>query len=96
VYQPSANRKLICSNLNSAYAELTHYVEDPNIFDEGFVFLLSLRLAANASHALIGDSKLGLDLIKLYTQTLSEARRISFIERQKKPTQNSSYVNARG
>lgn len=96
IFIPSSNRRVICSNLQSAYAEYTYKVEDTSIFDSKFTLTLSYRLAATMAHTLIGSVDVGLKMTELYNQSLSEAKRVAYYERKKKPTQNSAYQNSRG
>jgi len=95
-FQVVNNRKVICSNNITAYAEYTYKVKDTTIFSPNFVILLSLRLASSMAHSLIGDVEVGKDLLTSYTNAVSEAKRISYNERKKKPYQTSAYVNSRG
>jgi len=96
VFQVANNRRVICSNNDTAYAEYTYRVQDTNIYDPAFIISFSLRLAASMAHTLIGDVEVGKDLSTTYTTSISEAKRTAYVERKKIPTQTSGYVNSRG
>jgi len=97
VYQQSNNRRVLCSDLDSAYAEYTYKLEDTTLYPAKFILALSYKLAASAAHTLIGDADKGLKLLDVYNGVLGEAKRLGYIERIKKPKKiTSSYQNARG
>lgn len=90
------NRRVICSNNPSAYADYTFKVEDTTIYDPKFVMALSYRLAAAIAFTLTGSPEVGEKLMLIYNGMLSEAKRLSGSEKIKKPEQTSSSVNSRG
>ena len=94
-FQVANNRKVICSNNKTAYAEYTYKVPDTTIFSPSFVIAFSLRLASSMAHTLIGDVEVGKDLLLTYSTSISETKRQSYVERKKKPNQTSAYVNSR-
>jgi hypothetical protein len=96
VFQVDENRKVICSNNDSAYAEYSYRVQDTNIYDPLFNLAFSLRMAGSMAHTLIGDAEVSKDLLTTYANAISDAKRMNSIERIKKPYQTSSYVNSRG
>ena len=95
VFQVANNRKVICSNNVTAYAEYTYKVADTTIYSPNFSILLSLRLASSMAHTLIADVEVGKDLLLTYGNSLAEARRIAYSERKKKPYQVSAYQQSR-
>jgi len=95
MYIPASDRRVICSEAQYAYAEYTYQVADTTIYSPKFVIALSYRLAASMAHTLTGDASIGLKLMDVYNAILSEAKRIGYSERIKKPSQTSSYQNAR-
>ena len=92
----STGAKVICSNLQDAYAEYTYKTTDTTLYDPKFSLALSYKIAASMAHQLIGSSEKGLKLLEIYNLVLYEAKRISGMEKIKKPTQTSSYQNSRG
>jgi len=95
-FVPSTNRRVVCSNLQYAYADYTFKVVDTSIYNPKFVMALSYRLAAAMAHTLVGSPEVGIQLMNVYNVMLSEAKRISGSEKKKKPNQESSYQNSRG
>lgn len=96
MYSPDNNRKIICSNLSVAYADITYKISDTTLFDPKFVMALSYKLAAMTAHDLTGDIEKGQVMLEAYQGVISEAKRISYIERKKKITLTSSQIEARG
>lgn len=96
IYDVATGARVICSELSTAYAEYTYKVTDTTIYNPKFVMALSYRLAAAMAHTLTGDPAKGEALMGIYNAMISEAKRLSFAERIKKPTQTSGYVNSRG
>lgn len=95
-YMPDEAKRVICSDLQTAYAEYTYLVSDITMWDAKFIMALSYRLAASMAHDLLGDPQVGLQLTNVYNNVLSEAKRVSFSERNRKPDQTSGYVDSRG
>jgi len=93
---PGSNRRVIGSKLSYAYADYTYKVEDTSLYDPKFVMALSYRLAASMANTLTGSPEVSTQLMNVYNAILSEAKRVSGIEKRKKPTQKSSYQNSRG
>ena len=96
LYIPDTNKKVICSNLQNAYAEMTYRVEDTTLYDSKFIFALSYKLAGAMSHILIGSPEIGIKMSDLYNMIIAQAKTTSYAERLKKPRQVSSYQNSRG
>lgn len=97
VYLSSQNKRVICSNLESAYAEYTYKVADVTMFDAKFVLALSYKLATAIAPALLGaDSQKATEALNLYLSVISEAKRLNAQEKIKKPTFSSGTVDSRG
>ncbi len=96
IYQQSNNRKVLCSDLGSAYAEYTYKLEDTTLYPAKFVRALSLKLAANCAHTLVGDVSVGIKMLELYGNAIGEAKRLSYQESRKKPKKiTSTYQQSR-
>ena len=95
-FQVTENRRVICSNLETAYVEYTRRLTDTSIYSPRFVMVFSYKLAASMAHTLTGDVDMGIKLLDIYNMYLGEAKRLGYQERKKKPKQTSSYVNSRG
>jgi len=96
IFIPGTNRRVICTQKETAYAEYTYKVEDTTIYDAKFAQAIGYKLAAMLAHQLTGSAELGLKLLEAYQGIVGEAKRISYSERLKKPVQTSSYQNSRG
>ena len=94
--ETSTGAKIICTNTADAYADYTFKTSDTSVYDTKFVFALSYKLAATMAHMLIGSAEKGLKLMEIYNAIIHEAKRISAIEKLKKPVFNSSYQDSRG
>ena len=94
-YIPESNTKIIASNLESAYAEITYIVEDPLIWDAKFDMAMSYRLASAMAVALTGDASKATALAQVYYSLIAEAKRVSSNEKIRKPPQQSGYQSAR-
>lgn len=97
VYLSAQNKRVICSNLESAYAEYTYKVADVTMFDSKFVLALSYKLATAIAPALLGsDSQKATEALNLYLAVISEAKRLNAQEKIKKPTFSSGTLDSRG
>lgn len=94
-YNIANTKKIILTNEADAYGEYTYILTDTTEYDPSFVMALSYKLAANMAHTLIGKEETQQSMMNGYQLAISEAKRIGSIEKRKKPTQESSYVNAR-
>ena len=94
-YIQSINARVLCTNLETAYAEYTYKIDDTTLFSPKFVMALSYRLAASMSHQLIGDEDLGIKLMNLYGAFISDTKRLASAEKIKKPNRTSSYQISR-
>ena len=96
IFIPEYNKRVICTNLEEAYAEYTYKILDPSLFDPKFSMALSYRLASSIAVQLTGDDEKAKAMVEVYNGVLHEAKRLSFVEKRKKPTQNSGYQKSRG
>lgn len=94
-YYATTGVRAIYSNLDSAYAEFTYKVTDPEIWSTNFSLAFSYRLASSMALPLMGDASIGLKMMDIYNGMIQEAKRIGGREKVKKPNQPSSYIDAR-
>jgi len=95
VFLPGPNKRAIVSNLEEAYCEYTYKVQDTSIWSSTFIVAFSFRLAAMMAHTLLGDVQKGLKLMEISNAYVNEAKRVSWSEKVKKPSQVSGYQNCR-
>lgn len=95
VYIPSGNKRVICCDLEDAYCEYTYKVSDTTLWDAKFVMAFSYRLASAICHTLTGDADKALKLMDVYNGLMSDAKRLSYQEKVKKPNQKNTYYDAR-
>mgnify|MGYP006905786778 FL=1 len=94
MYNAALQQKMICTDVESAYADYTYRVEDPDLWDAQFINALSYKLAGKIAHDVIGDVNVGQAMAQTYMTLISEARRLAK-KGKLKPNQESSYANAR-
>ncbi|RJO64162.1 MAG: hypothetical protein C4540_04590 [Candidatus Omnitrophota bacterium] len=92
---PSINRKVIACDYEDAYAEYTYQVVDATLFDVSFVMAFSFLLAAQIAKPLTGDDTIAKTMLQIYGSMVSDAARINDIEKNIKPTESSSFEDAR-
>lgn len=92
---PSINRKVIACNDEDAYAEYTYQITDSTLFDMSFVMAFSFLLAAQIAKPLTGDDTIAKTMLQNYFLLSSDAARINDIEKNVKPTETSSFEDAR-
>ena len=95
VYIATSNKRVVCTNIDEAIGEYTYKVSDTTVWDSKFITAFSYRLASEMAHTLIGDVDKGLKLMQVYNAFLSDAKRLSYQEKIKKPTRTSSAYDAR-
>lgn len=95
VYIATSNKRVVCTNIDEAIGEYTYKVSDTTVWDSKFITAFSYRLASEMAHTLIGDVDKGLKLMQVYNAFLSDAKRLSYQEKIKKPTRVSSAYDAR-
>ncbi len=96
MYDPATNKKIIVSNLDAAVVEFTYIVIDTLVWDSKFDMAMSWRLAAEICPSLTGDDEKAMKLMQVYNAYISETKRISASEKNRKPNQTSGYVKSRG
>jgi hypothetical protein len=95
VYLPDTNKKVVCSDEESAYIEYTHIVEDTTLFSSKFVTALSFKLAALMAQTLTNDPGVSQAMQQNAGLIVQEAQRLNKGEKIKKPEQTNSIVNSR-
>ncbi len=95
IYYSNSAARFIVTDLASAYAEYTWNVTDTTKFDAKFVLALSYKLASLMAHELTGNLEVSKQMTAVYQNVLSEAKRLNFSGKNKKPDVTSSYKNAR-
>lgn len=94
-YVPSETAKVVFTDLQDAYAEITYKVTDPEIWNDKFNMAFSYRLSANMCMYITGDAEKSRELMNIYLNIISEAKRLGHHEKRSKPNRDSGYVNAR-
>jgi len=97
LYDATNAQKVIVSNTPSALGEYTFDLADPTFYDPHFVDVLSYRLAAAMAMPLTGDPNLGITMMKVFTDMMSDAERMSALENNpdKVVEGTSAFVDAR-
>ena len=97
LYDATNSQKVIVSNTPSALGEYTFDVADPTFYDASFVTVLSYRLAAAMAMPLTGDPNLGITIMKVFTDMMSDAERMSALENNpdKVNEGTSAFIDAR-
>lgn len=95
VYQPSLSRRIICTNLETAYAEYTYNVIDTTLYSPKFVMALSYKLASKIAPTLLRDVKVASDMMNMAKMVVDEAKITGFAEKRNKIVLSSSYRDAR-
>jgi hypothetical protein len=95
VYQPSLNRQVICTDLESAYAEYSYIITDTKVYTPQFIMALAHKLASYAAPKLVADAKKRADLINTSLMFIENAKKTSFAEKRKRNEQTSAYRTAR-
>ena len=71
MHAPTLNVPAIATNVELAWAEITHSVKDPNVFDAKFVEYLSYKLAGMLAIPLTGDQGLASGMSSMASSILS-------------------------
>ena len=97
-YLVAEDRAVICSNEDSAFADVTYIVSNVSIWDPKFCMAHSLKMAALACPDLLGDQDKALQIMTVYNGIINEAKRIGSSEQKTKPNQEATdgYIAARG
>jgi len=94
-FVPALNAKVICCQVEDAYADYTYQITDPGLFDNSFVMALSFLLAAQVGSTLTGDDTLSAKMMQNYLMLVSDAARINDTERYVKNEEVSSFEECR-
>ncbi len=95
LYDPESGTRIIGSDLDGAYAEMTYIVTNTLLWDAKFDMAMSYRLAATICPILTGDNDKALKIMNLYMAMINEAKRIAAVEKLKKPDRTSDAIDAR-
>lgn len=98
LYDPVNSAKVIVTNTADALGEYTFDVTDPSFYDANFVTVLSYRLAAELAMPLTGDPQLAITMMKVFTDMMAEAERMSSYENNPDHVKEgtSAFIDARG
>lgn len=97
VYDPTAQIKVILTNVSNAIAEYTVPIFDTTLWDSIFVQALALKLASMICTPLVNDDAKTANLIKLYDASISDAQRSNDEEgEQNSNNETSAFLEARG
>lgn len=94
-YEPTLSSKVIATDVDSAYAEVTYIIDDTTFWDAKFDLMFSFKLASLICPALTGDADKALKLMDIYNGLLEETKRISAHEKMKFPTRESPTADSR-
>jgi hypothetical protein len=93
---PVTGGKIIVSQLQSAYAEMTALVDDTTMWDALFVKSMSFKLAAELAQHLVADPNSRAAMENKYMAQIQEAKRVNFVEGQDRAKRTSEFVRSRG
>lgn len=94
-YLPAVAARIICTDEDDAYANVSYLVTDYTLWDDRFIEAVSYKLAATICMSLTGDAQLALQFRDMYNVMVSESKRRSHREKRKKHHTTSSYKAAR-
>ena len=86
----------IASNIESAYAEYTMTITNPNVFDAQFVKALSYLIASEVSNAITGNSNIAKEMYQKFQLAIGEAYKSTANESNLPIEHSSRYLDARG
>lgn len=95
-YDADNSKRVICSELEEAIADITYPVTDTSIWSNKFKLALSYRLAAIMAIAVGAAADKALALAQVADMQLSNTKRIGASEQKKKPSFSSATQDARG
>jgi len=94
---PTSSLPVIVTQLKGAYAEYTYDLQDPTLFDEDLANAISIKMAADLCHHLVGNpDNLAQTLFQKYLMTISEAKRVDRSEGQDRAQNGDGLVDTRG
>lgn len=94
-YLPAISAKVICSNEQTAYANVSYLVTDYTLWDDKFIEAVSYKLAASICMSVVGDADLALKMRDMYAIIVHDAKRKTAREKRKKVSLTSAYKSAR-
>lgn len=87
--------KVICCNIEDAYADYVADVEDPDYFPDEFIETLAHYLAYGMAQALTGSESKAQTELQYAQQALYQAKLFTERERERKPSTPHKYFDAR-
>lgn len=96
LYDPTLNKKAVCTNVEDAIGEYTYNLSDVTLYDAAFVDALGYKLAALIAMPMTGDTQVAINMGKLYQNAIAEAKRLSKQENQQGTLGDSGLVDSRG
>jgi len=94
-YLPAISAKIVCTNEEDAYANVSYLVTDYTLWDDRFIEAVSFKLAASICMPLTGDAELALKFRDMFNVMVHEAKRKSAREKRKKHNITGAYKAAR-
>lgn len=94
-YIPTLGVTAVFTDLDEAIAEYTYKVEDTDLWTREFSMAFVYRLAAAMAISLTGAKDKGIEASVTYNNLISEAKRLSFSEKKKKPDEDCKYITGR-
>lgn len=95
VFLPDQNKKVICSDEDSAYQEYTYIVEDTTIFSPKFVVALAFKLSALMGQTLTTDAGIAQTMQQNAVMIINEAKRLDATEKPRTVKQTNTLANSR-
>lgn len=92
---PTLGVSAVYTDLEDAYVEYTYQVTDTSLWSTQFVMAFAYRLAAAMAISLTGAKDKGIEAAATYNGLISEAKRLGFSEKKKRPDSQSAYIDAR-
>lgn len=87
--------KVICCNIEDAYADYVADVDDPDYFTDEFIEALAHYLAYGMAQALTGSESKAQTELQYAQQALYQAKLFTERERERKPSTPNKYFDAR-
>lgn len=96
LYDPTLNKRAICTSVEDALCEQTYDLQDTTLYDAAFVDALGYKLAAMIAMPMTGDPNMAINMGKLLLNSISEAKRLSKQENQQGTLGDSGLIDSRG
>ena len=87
--------KIICCNLENAYAHVSYKIENPAFYDALFIDVLKYALAKEIAFSLTGDSRNVQLMNNLYAAALGKAEAADLLEENITPIYGTDFIEAR-